>query len=64
MIQRIEIFALVLSSIFCLKYLIQFILVLRQDDPYTVKLNIGEKILLYLGSSYILTSIIMLIISK
>jgi len=61
MVQKIELFVLVLSIIYCLKHLIGFIFILGQDDPTPIKVGVVEKVLLYLASSYIVTSLITII---
>ena len=58
MIEKLEIFVLVLSSLFCFKHLIQFIVTLTQEDPTPIKLGVIEKVLLYFSISYVITSII------
>jgi hypothetical protein len=61
MIQKIELFVLVLSIIYCIKFIFQFSFTLRQDNPEPIKFGTIEKVLLYLASSYIITAIIALI---
>jgi hypothetical protein len=58
MLEKVKIFVLVLSIIYCLKYLFEFIVLLRQDDPPPMNLGVVEKVLLYLSMSYIVTAII------
>jgi len=58
MIQKIEIFTFVLSSLYCLKHIIAFFVMLGQDDPAPIKIGTVDKILLYLSASFILTAII------
>jgi hypothetical protein len=61
MIQKIEIFVFILSVIFCLKHLIGLIMMLTQEDPTQISIGKVEKVLLYLSSSYIVTSVISII---
>lgn len=63
MIQKIELFVFVLSIIFCLQFLLKFILILRQDNPEPMNTSTLEKIFLYLASSYIVTAIITFIMT-
>jgi hypothetical protein len=60
MIQKIELFVLVLSAIYCIKFIFAFSFALRQDNPEPIKISSVEKILLYLALSYIITSVISL----
>jgi hypothetical protein len=64
MIQKIELFVLVLSIIFCLQFLVKFVLLLTQDNPEPMNTSTLEKIFLYLTSSYIVTAIITFITTK
>jgi len=57
-LQKIELFLFNLSVIYCIKYLIQFIAVLTQDNPTPIELGKVERVLLYLSASYIVTAII------
>jgi hypothetical protein len=58
MLEKIELFVFNLSVLYCLKYLIQVIMVLKQDDPTPIVPSNVEKIFLYLSISYIVTTII------
>jgi hypothetical protein len=58
MIPKIELFFLVLSAIYCVKFIFEFIFALRQDNPEPIKISSVEKVLLYLASSYIITALI------
>jgi hypothetical protein len=61
--EKIELFVFVLSIIYCIKFIIEFVIILRQDDPEPLKISMVEKIFLYLASSYIITGIISMIFS-
>jgi len=61
MIEKIQIFVLVLSALFCLNHLGRFIITLFQEEPVPIKLGVVNKILLYLSTSYIISSIIIAI---
>jgi len=58
MLLKIELFIFILSWLFCIKNLIQFVVALTQSDPVPIKLGIIEKVLLYCSIAYILTFII------
>lgn len=58
MINKFEIFLLVLSSIFILRYIIEFLLQLREENPKTIVINNIEKVFMYLSISYIITYIL------
>lgn len=59
--QIIELYFFVLSVIFCLKFVVQFVITLGQEEPELIKINAFEKPLLYLAFAYIITSIINII---
>jgi hypothetical protein len=63
MLQKIEIFFLVLSVIFCLQYFFKIVHMIRQDNPYPISVSTTEKILIYLSLSYLLTFIITIVTS-
>lgn len=52
---KIEIFLLVLSVIFILKFVIDFLLQLREENPKTIVVTKVERVFLYLSFSYIIT---------
>jgi magnesium-transporting ATPase (P-type) len=58
MAQKIQLFFLVLSVIFCLQYILRIVYLVKQDNPEPMKIGSVEKIFLYIASSYIVTSII------
>jgi len=60
MIQKIEIFVLVLSVLYWIMFLFRFFTVIKEDNPEPMALGTFEKVLLYLSSSYIITGIITL----
>jgi len=53
-----EIFFFVLSTLYCIRYLIEFFLNVQREDPVPMKVGKVNQILLYLAISYIVTSII------
>ena len=63
MIQKIELFILVLSVVFCFKFVFEFITALREDDPEPINVSNTERVFLYLAIAYILTSLINLFIN-
>jgi len=58
MIKLIELFLFILSVIFILKYVLEFVMTLKEDDPEPMKINPIEKIALYLTISYFFTAIL------
>jgi len=62
MIENILLFVLVLSVLFCFNHLVSFIIKLFQENPEPIKLGVVNKVLLYLSTAYIFTSIITAII--
>jgi len=62
MIPKIELFFFIVGIVFCLKHLIQVIMVIKQDNPTPMKLSTVNQILLYIAVSYVLTYIIGLFI--
>lgn len=63
MIQEIKLFVFILSVVFCLQFLVKFIILLTQDNPQPMNISITEKIFLYLSLSYVVTAIITFITS-
>jgi len=61
MIIKIQLFFLILSIVFILKKLIDFIVVLSQETPDPIKISTIEKICTYMSISYIITFFIILI---
>jgi len=59
---KIALFTFVLALIYSIKYLIQFILVLKQDNPQPIKIKPVEQTLLYFSIAYVFTYIILSII--
>jgi hypothetical protein len=58
MINEIKIFFLILSVVFTLRFIVEFIVKLYQEEPVPMKINKINEIFLYLSLSYIITSII------
>jgi len=59
--EKIELFIFILSVVYCLKFIIEFAIILGQDDPTPMKISVIEKVFLYLASSYVITGIISMI---
>ena len=55
MINKIEIFLLVLSCVFLLKFVIEFLIQLKEENPKSITLSNIERILFHLTISYIIT---------
>jgi hypothetical protein len=55
---KIELFLFVLSLVYSLKYLIQFVMVIKQDNPPPFKITIPEQVILYCSVAYVFTYII------
>lgn len=58
MINEIKIFFLILSVVFTLRFIVEFIVKLYQEEPVPMKINKVNEVFLYLSLSYIITSII------
>ena len=58
MINEIKIFFLILSVVFTLRFRVDFIVKLYQEEPVPMKINKINEVFLYLSLSYIITSII------
>jgi hypothetical protein len=58
MINEIKIFFLILSIVFTLKFVVEFIVKLFQEEPVPMKISKVNEVLLYLSLSYIITSLI------
>ena len=58
MINEIKIFFLILSVVFTLRFVVEFIVKLYQEEPVPMKINKINEVFLYLSLSYIITSII------
>ena len=58
MINEIKVFLLVLSVVYTLRFILEFIIKLFQEEPVPMKLNKVNEVFLYLSLSYIITSII------
>lgn len=63
MIQKIELFFLVLSFVFCFKFIFEFIAALREENPEPITVSNTERVFLYLAIAYIVTSLINLFIN-
>jgi|694.fasta_scaffold39382_12 hypothetical protein len=57
-INEIKIFFLVLSFVYSLRFILEFIIKLIQEEPVPMKINKVNEIFLYLSLSYIITSLI------
>jgi hypothetical protein len=58
MINEIKIFFLILSIVFSLRFVFEFIVKLFQEEPVPMKINKVNEVFLYLSLSYIITSLI------
>lgn len=63
MIQKVELFLLVLSFVYCFKFLFEFITALKEDNPEPITVSNTERVFLYLAVAYIITSLINLFIN-
>lgn len=57
-INKVFTFLMVLSTIYTLRFIIEFLMKLFAEEPTVMKLSNVEKTLLYLSLSYIITFII------
>ena len=55
MINQIELYLFILSCIFVLRFVIEFLLQLREENPKAITPTTTEKVFLYLTISYIIT---------
>jgi hypothetical protein len=60
-LKEINLFLFILSSLFSIKFLIEFLVRLREENPEPISVNKNEQVLLYFAISYIITFIITLI---
>ncbi len=58
MIDNIELFVMVLSVVFILRFLGEFVVKLLQTSPKSLEINKYERVFLYIAISYIITYII------
>jgi hypothetical protein len=58
MINEIKLFIFVLSVVFVLRFIFQFVYELTRENPEQLKLKETEKIFLYFAVSYIITYIL------
>lgn len=58
MIQKVELFLLVLSFVYCFKFIFEFVTALKEEDPEPITLSNTERVFLYLAIAYIITSLI------
>jgi hypothetical protein len=58
MINEIKIFFLILSIVFSLRFIFEFIVKLLQEEPVPMKISKVNEVFLYLSLSYIITSLI------
>jgi uncharacterized membrane protein len=63
MIQKVELFLLVLSFVYCFKFIFEFITALKEDNPEPITVSNTERVFLYLAVAYIITSLINLFIN-
>lgn len=58
MMIKIELYFLVLSIVYISKFLLEFILTLREEDPEPMNISKTNQVFLYFAIAYILTSVI------
>ena len=58
MINNIELFILILSVVFILRFIGEFVVKLLQTSPNPLEINKYERVCLYIAVSYIITYII------
>jgi hypothetical protein len=58
MMQQIKLFFFVLGTIYLIKFLLEFIIKLFQENPEPMKLSNVEQIIILVSSSYIITYIL------
>jgi len=58
MINELKLFLLILSSIFTLRFVFEFVFKLFQENPEQIKINKTEKVLLHVATAYIITYIL------
>lgn len=57
-INEIKIFLLILSIVYSLRFIIEFVVKLLQEEPVPMKISKANEVLLYFSLSYIITSLI------
>lgn len=58
MINEIKLFLFVLSIIYGLRFIIEFVIKLFQENPEPINIKETEKVFLYISTSYIITYIL------
>ncbi len=58
MIEQIKLFLFILSLVFTLRFVIEFIVKLFQEEPQPMEVNSVKEVFIYLAISYIITYII------
>lgn len=58
MIKIASIFFFVLSIIFLLRYIVEFVIMLRDDNPKPLTINKTIEVFIYVAVSYIITFLI------
>ena len=58
MINEIKIFLLILSIIYTLRFIVEFVVKLLQEEPVPMKISKVNEVLLYFSLTYIITSLI------
>jgi hypothetical protein len=59
MIKQIETFLLVLSLVYLLRFAIEFLLKLRDENPKPIEIAKVNQVFIYLAISYVITFIIL-----
>lgn len=57
-IDSTTLYLFIISLLFCLKYAVELVINLRQDEPEQIKLDFTRKFYLLLSTSYVITYII------
>jgi len=58
MIEQIKLFLFILSLVFTLRFVFEFIIKLFQEEPQPMEVNSVKEVFIYLALSYIITYII------
>jgi len=58
MINELKLFLLILSLVFALRFVFEFVFKLFQENPEQINVNKTEKVLLHIAIAYIITYIL------
>jgi len=59
MIEQIKLFLFILSIVFSLRFVVEFVLKLFQEEPVPMKVSKVDEVVLYFTISYIITYLIL-----